>query len=225
LPRPVISGPASGCGQVTLSTGAFASYQWYLNGNWMDWTGQSVEATESGVYSVVVMDSNGCQGTSQDFSLTITLNPVPTIRTDAIRERFWATNGTVYAVEESNGVIYLGGEFSQVGPYIGGAAVLDGITGQVEVAFPHLDATMTCATSDNSGGSYIAMHNATTNLSRVYHVLADGSVDNEMLAYATGRIYAMVLANSILFLGGEITLTILLELMLSLATWRSGIIT
>src|SRR5262249_38118844 len=42
-----------------------------------------------------------------------------------LRDDFWVTNGSVEAVAVDNGIVYLGGSFSRVGPAIGGAAMID----------------------------------------------------------------------------------------------------
>lgn len=50
---------------------AFASYQWYLNGNPIDGaTSQMVQVTEQGVYTVVVTDDNGCEGEAVTGNVT-----------------------------------------------------------------------------------------------------------------------------------------------------------
>lgn len=66
-PVPTIetTGPASFCqgGTVNLSTQAFESYSWKLNGNQIATT-SSVNAGQTGSYTVTVTDANGCTGTS-----------------------------------------------------------------------------------------------------------------------------------------------------------------
>lgn len=60
-PIPVIDASAS----PYLSTGLYASYQWFLNGNAINGaTGQNHPAAYDGTYTVMVTDVNGCEGTS-----------------------------------------------------------------------------------------------------------------------------------------------------------------
>lgn len=64
LPQPVITQ-----GSDTLYSNINAvSYQWYLNGNAINGaTDQNYIASQSGLYSVMVTDGNGCTGTSNIF--------------------------------------------------------------------------------------------------------------------------------------------------------------
>jgi hypothetical protein len=58
LPAPVITG-----NNFTLTTGSFASYQWYLN-NQPVGNSQTINITGNGQYTVEVTDANGCVGVS-----------------------------------------------------------------------------------------------------------------------------------------------------------------
>lgn len=83
-PIPTIFGSSQGCSNpgATLTTQAFASYQWVRDGSVISGaTSQSYNATTIGThsYTVRVTDGNGCQGTSSGFSVTITASPTPTI--------------------------------------------------------------------------------------------------------------------------------------------------
>ncbi|MEI6815096.1 MAG: hypothetical protein WCL14_00700, partial [Bacteroidota bacterium] len=74
---PVItpSGSTTFCagGSVTLNTGTYNSYAWSNGG-----TGQSINVTSSGTYSVTVSNSGGCTGVTSQ-SVTVNTNPTPTI--------------------------------------------------------------------------------------------------------------------------------------------------
>lgn len=65
-PLPVIAlqGP-------TLTTGNYASYQWFLGNNLLAGaTQQTLTPVQNGVYKVEVTDSNGCQGVSANFNMS-----------------------------------------------------------------------------------------------------------------------------------------------------------
>lgn len=66
LPSPTITANGN-----ALSTGAFSSYQWQLNGNNINGaTSQNYTATQNGSYTVVVTDGNSCQATSAAQNVT-----------------------------------------------------------------------------------------------------------------------------------------------------------
>lgn len=86
LPIPVIQtvGAPSFCAGDTIAlttTEMFVEYLW-TNGD----TTQTTFALTTGIYNVLVTDSNGCQGTSPDNLITVNQNPTPTTSPDGIVE-------------------------------------------------------------------------------------------------------------------------------------------
>ena len=77
-PTPTVSpiGSTTFCdgGNVTLTTGSYASYLWSTGE-----TTQSITVSASGNYSVTVTDGNGCEGTSADLPVTVNDLPEPTV--------------------------------------------------------------------------------------------------------------------------------------------------
>jgi PKD repeat protein len=81
-PLPEIQGSPQGCvsSGAALWTQAAASYLWFKDGEAIPGaTSPDITALESGSYSVQVTNSNGCTGTSQDFAVTISPDPTPTV--------------------------------------------------------------------------------------------------------------------------------------------------
>ncbi len=73
LPSPLISGPNSICDgdSSILDAGNYSSYLWSTGS-----TMPSISISSAGIYTVTVTDTNGCIGTSPNFTLTV--NPLPT---------------------------------------------------------------------------------------------------------------------------------------------------
>jgi hypothetical protein len=75
---PVISetGAIQPCvgGAVTLNTGNYASYNWSTGA-----TSQTISVSNSGVYSVVVTDANGCSASSAPYALNASFAPSPSV--------------------------------------------------------------------------------------------------------------------------------------------------
>jgi hypothetical protein len=65
----------------TLSAPSSSTYQWQVNGNDISGeVGQTINVTESGSYSVSIVDVNNCSGSSSS-PVDITVNPLPTVPT------------------------------------------------------------------------------------------------------------------------------------------------
>lgn len=127
-PSPVIVGAASNtcpARAVTLSTGSFVSYQWNYNGEPIaEATSQTYQAWVSGAYTVTVIDSGGCQGSSSPFQVTI--DPCTSL-----------CQGWTWANPKPDGnsffsVAFGSGKFIAVGQYGKIAASLDGVTWAVQ---------------------------------------------------------------------------------------------
>ena len=81
IPNPVITAPANGlcAGQIlTLSTGLFSTYEWFLNNNSVS-TNSTMIATEVGSYTVRVENAQGCADTSAVFQVLPSAIPSPPI--------------------------------------------------------------------------------------------------------------------------------------------------
>jgi hypothetical protein len=71
---------------------------------------------------------------------------------DAPLEDFVATDGFVYAITETNKVLYFGGLFSSVGLRTGGGVPVSALTGQPESPFPKINGNVNAAVADGQGG-------------------------------------------------------------------------
>lgn len=124
-------------------------------------------------------------------------------------ENFVAVDGGVWAITETNGVLYFGGLFSAVGPRVGGGAPVSPASGQVESAFPRINGSVRQAISDGAGGWFVAGSFtrvgglARTNL---VHIRNDRTVDPGWQPPASGGVVnALVLGNGNLYFGGSFT--------------------
>ncbi len=80
LPNPNITGSLTFCTSTTLDAGAgYATYAWMPNGE----TTQTIDVSDSGTYSVVVTDANGCTGTDE-FTTTLDSELQPVIQGDTL---------------------------------------------------------------------------------------------------------------------------------------------
>jgi hypothetical protein len=73
-PVPICQGAST---ILVAQPGGFSSYQWFFNNNPINGaTLASLSASDSGIYSVTVIDSNGCTGVSSSVNLVVNSNPV-----------------------------------------------------------------------------------------------------------------------------------------------------
>jgi hypothetical protein len=92
LPQPVINGSTTFCagGSTTLSVSGFSSYSWSLSGQ----TGNSINVSSAGCYTVTVVDANGCMNTSPQVCVIQATQLVPVITTSNGSESF-CTGGSL----------------------------------------------------------------------------------------------------------------------------------
>lgn len=121
--------------------------------------------------------------------------------------KFWLTDGPVTAVVVTNGAIYLGGEFSYVGPRTGPAGVFDRVTGEWLASPPRINGIVRTVIPDGSGGWFIGGTftqiggYAITNLARLR---SDLTPDTTWSARLLGQtINALALNNGVLYVGGS----------------------
>ena len=125
----------------------------------------------------------------------------------------WVPNGTVRAIaDDGAGGQYIGGDFTRVTLAARGLAVIDPTTGDdytaVERIFPTTDGIISSVISDGSEGWYVGgdfqlIGSPAVSSPFLAHINADGSVDPNFMAYADGPVRALVLANGVLYAGGD----------------------
>jgi hypothetical protein len=69
--------------------------------------------------------------------------------------KLWVTNGPVHSIVSDAGTIYIGGEFTRVGPATGGGVPIDAASGGLPASFPRVAGDVKAVVPDGSGGWYI----------------------------------------------------------------------
>lgn len=125
---------------------------------------------------------------------------------DVARSDFWVPDGVVHAILETNGVIYLGGEFTSLSPNAPATALLNAVNGRSDVSFPAVHGTIYSAIPDGTGGWYVGGrfnqigNEARTNLA---HLLADNSLDAAWTPQANDVVQALKQVGGVVYVGGE----------------------
>lgn len=86
--------------------------------------------------------------------LITNLLPMPA-EAQVLRDEFWVPDGYVRDLAVTNGAVYLGGDFTQVGPPIGGFVGLDPASGATQQPFPKVGGIVRTVVSDGADGWYI----------------------------------------------------------------------
>lgn len=128
--------------------------------------------------------------------------------TSVADEDFWTTDGPVYAAVETNGVVYIGGAFTQVGSLTGSFVPLNPDTGKVSPPFARVMGWTSTVLADGHGGWFIAGDfNRVGALQRtnLVHLLADGTVDSFWQGAPNAVPRTLALSGNTLLMGGEFT--------------------
>ena len=67
----------------------------------------------------------------------------------------WVTDGGVHAIETTRGIIYIGGDFTHVGPNAGTGSALSAATGNPQSPYSRANDTIHAVVPDGVGGWYI----------------------------------------------------------------------
>ena len=106
------------------------------------------------------------------------LTPGPSAA-ELMDSNLWGVNGPVYTIERIDHTLYIGGDFTTVGPCTGGGVPIDRQTGAPVAGFARVTGRVTAVVSDGAGGWFLGGHfTAVEGVPRhnLAHVLADGSV-------------------------------------------------
>src|SRR6266542_3307928 len=127
---------------------------------------------------------------------------------------FWITDGEVNALLVTNGLVYIGGNFQNVGPQRAFGVEVNGNSGVADFSSRRIDGPVTAVTPDGSGGWLIARTVFGADgigRSRLMRVRADKSVDptwdiavDPTWNTSTDRkVYALLTTTDRVYVGGE----------------------
>jgi len=132
-------------------------------------------------------------------------------RAQDLNPAMWGTNGKVSAIARSGNTLYLGGEFSYVGPNTGSGVALSAATGAALPVPPlHIAGRVRAVIPDGSGGWFIGgQFDRVQSVARagLAHILADGRLDvtwNPVLNRG-GYVSTLAVASNVLYVGGTFT--------------------
>lgn len=167
-----------------------------------------LEATPGQTYQIAVDGWNGVAG---NIVLGIGVSSQrPFLAGQNLRRDFWGTDGTVNAIVATNGVVYVGGQFSYV--YAPGEKVAsyDLFTGTQDREFPSvLGSAINVILADGNGGWFLGGRFSEVGgvvRSNLAHVLSDHSVDPAFQPNPNDAVHALALTEGTLLVGGEFSM-------------------
>jgi len=187
--------------QWELSTDNGVSWSNINGANAADYTTPATTADDDRrQYRAVATNSAG-SANSNAAKLTITTPAAPDN---------WVTNGSVYAIarSEDGNTIYLGGQFTRVGPNTGSFAAIDTASGVASTTFPRVVGLVMASAPDGAGGWYIGgSFTLVGGIARnnLAHILADGSVDANFSPNPNSWVVTLAVSGSTVYAGGHFT--------------------
>ena len=137
------------------------------------------------------------------FALATLLQAMPS---DTCNQNTWVTNGYVDAIVPAGDKVYIGGDFTQVGPYTGFGVPINSSTGAPLAAFPKINGPVYAACADSNGGWFVGgQFTSVGGVARnnIAHILSSGSVDPSWNPNANGYcVYALAVSGTTVYAGG-----------------------
>src|SRR5262245_48114826 len=88
------------------------------------------------------------------FGAVAVLGTPVVARAQVVRDGFVVANGPVRATAISGKTLYIGGDFTAMGPVTGGGVPVDSITGAPLAGFPRVHGEVWTVVADGAGGWY-----------------------------------------------------------------------
>ena len=126
---------------------------------------------------------------------------------DTCKQETWITNGTVNAIVAAGDKVYIGGSFTQVGPYTGDGVPIDA-SGAAVAVFPKIKGTVNAVCSDGKGGWFVGgAFSSVGGVARnnIAHILSNGSVDPAWDPNAYNSVYSLAVSGTTVYVGGDFT--------------------
>jgi hypothetical protein len=137
------------------------------------------------------------------ISLALTLQAAPP--SDTCIQGTWVTNGPVNAIVNAGNTVYIGGQFTQVGPYTGCVESIDSSTGIPVSTFPKIVGEVFAVCADGSGGWFVGGFFTFVNgvaRNNIAHILSNNTLDLAWNPNANGTVYALAVSGTMVYVGG-----------------------
>jgi hypothetical protein len=130
----------------------------------------------------------------------------PAVAQDVFDDHLWISNKRVQAMERVGDTLYIGGNFTYVGPATGPGASFDAAAGEMKSNLLPVLGYVEVIKPDGDGGWFVGgefVHTQIPSVGNLIHVAGDGSVTP--LPAPNGRVSALLLHGNTLYVGGYFT--------------------
>jgi hypothetical protein len=130
---------------------------------------------------------------------------VQAMPSDTCNQNTWVTNGPVYAIAPAGDKVYIGGNFTQVGPYTGYGVPINTSTGQPVSVFPKINGRVDAVCADGNGGWFVGGYFSIVGgvaRNSIAHILSNGSVDPAWDPNANSEVLALAISGTAVYAGG-----------------------
>jgi hypothetical protein len=142
------------------------------------------------------------------IALTAILQVQAAPPSDTCKQETWVTNGPVNAVCPAGDKVYIGGQFTMVGPYTGAGVPIGSATGIPSSIFPKISGTVQAVCADGSGGWFVGgQFTFVDGVARnnIAHILSNGTLDLYWSPNSNGAVLALAVSGTTVFAGGAFT--------------------
>jgi len=129
-----------------------------------------------------------------------------------VQNTLWVTNGRVRATQVVSNTLYIGGDFTYVGPPTGSGAALSTSTGAPDLSLPRINGLVQAVQPDGTGGWYVGGQFTRVGgvpRNNAAHIRSDGTVDplwnpnpSGPNTLATYGVRTLALSGTTVYLGG-----------------------
>ena len=155
------------------------------------------------------INGDGLASLTLDYGPFYHALPVPTTLNLTPTTSTWVTDAPVRAIAPTSSTVYIGGDFSYVGPLTGSGVTFNVATGKVAGAFPRVDGgAIRVCTPDGAGGWFIGGDFTSVGgvaKYRLAHILPSGAVDPAWSPVVNNSVRTLAVSGSTLYVGGAFT--------------------
>ena len=119
---------------------------------------------------------------------------------------FWSPNAAVYSIAKLSNTVYLGGDFTYVGPYKGNGIPFTVVGATAQSTYPQVEGVVYSVIPDNSGGWYVGgefTRIGSSDIGDLAHILSDGTLDASWNPAPDGAVNCLLLLSDTLYVGGN----------------------